>query len=168
MFIYLISIFWSISFPGNISAYFTYSDCDENCKYLSIACLISENNPEDFSNMCIESDQVCETRASVSQVCLRKAKDPIGGQAIWEDFQKHFHPNVTTTTEKPDKQQNCKTWQITSITTLTMLSIILILTISKRVIPNCTRYSEANYERINDPENPYQQTVEEQDENVQI
>lgn len=139
--------------------YFTYSDCNLECQQLSVSCTIAEIDPDDFLNVCIESEAVCEQRSSEIQVCLRKNKPPIGGEQIWNDFERHYHP--TTTTPRPIIKTNCLEWKIATGVMISIIIFIVCLYMSKKYLTNNT------YEVVNDnSDNPYQSTVDNIEENM--
>ena len=80
-----------------VSSYFAYSDCNPDCIHYNASCIIVEINANNFVNRCAESEDSCENIASPDIVCLRPGKEPLGGQNVWPDFEKHRHhptPNV--------------------------------------------------------------------------
>ena len=84
----------------SVKSYFTYHDCDPDCIHYNASCVIVEINPNNFVNRCAESEDSCENIASPDIVCLRPGKEPLGGQNIWPDFDKHHgHPVPKATVE---------------------------------------------------------------------
>lgn len=85
----------------SLNAYFQYTDCDAVCVEQNISCVIVEINPTYFPCECLVDGDRCAALATDMQVCLRPHVNPIGGENIWHDFERHRNTNVSTTTQAP-------------------------------------------------------------------
>ena len=145
--------------------YFQYGDCDVSCQRANVSCTISEVSFDYFPCDCIESDNACMDLANDDVVCLRKGREAIGGKNIWRDYQKHMSTTTTarpptTTTQKPDHHA---AFNLTTLTLSIVFGVLSILNLSIHVIQFLRRGRSTHqpYTRIRTPDNPYQDTVEE-------
>ena len=105
--------------------YFTYSDCDQTCIQKNISCTIYQIQ-DDFKNLCEESEIFCEQESGPNCVCLRLNRPPIGGEDIWIEFKRKYHPPTPKPNPSP-AEVKCLTWKILT-STVPLLLILLWLT----------------------------------------
>lgn len=136
--------------------YFSYySDCQQQCINRNISCLISEPERNIFDKVCIENYNVCKMDASSIKVCLNQIHEPIGGEAIWDDYQNQYHP--TTTTEKPSPSpqpggDTCHKWKILAYASTAVSTVTLSILIISRYLQNKSSSRSSNERLLNEEE----------------
>ena len=69
--------------------YFDYSDCEIECRSSNESCTISMINSENFPCDCIKYDASCLNLATRKTVCIRKDLPAVGGEDIWDAYNKY-------------------------------------------------------------------------------
>lgn len=143
------------------TGYFNYDDCAEECKLRAQPCVIYELNPTTFQSSCETDETTCELDATPDGVCLRRGKSPLGGERIWNDYQK-MHPTTpaprTTTSAPPPKNVECKI----ALWYSSIMSALLLLCIAGVLLRKCLRWmQDRHYEPLINPGegHPYQPTT---------
>lgn len=141
-----------VIFSLTAEGYFEYKqDCKHACQAQQISCEIYEITPEEFHCTCIRSPNVCEQQATTSKVCLRPEKKAIGGEDIWDNYNRHKHGTTTenpfsSTTMEPPQKDSCLIWKIG---TGTSTSIIALVATGVAVLIFTERRRRAGYANLN-------------------
>ena len=151
----------------SLNAFFEYTDCDVDCVERNVSCVIVEINPSYFPCECLVNGDQCVALASESQVCLRPNAKALGGERIWNDFERHRNISVSTTTpfstsstttNKPRMAESCNEYLIPLIA--------LALTNAASIISNIYLFikirnrTNSDYSRIPPSNEVYQATVQ--------
>ena len=140
------------------AAFFTYDDCDDNCKRKFISCTISEETKSFFLCHCIKNELACEELATPVVVCLRPGGAPaLGGAKIWNDFQNR---NESTTTTRPQPQPQPTTRKFWKDLLMGCAVMIVLFTLTALSFFIKRRFRRQQYEEIRSPDSPYLETVE--------
>lgn len=139
--------------------YFEYEDCGHTCTVQKSCCTIKEDNGN-FITKCCNSEE-CEAKESNIVVCLRPNEAPIGGSDIWPEFRRTVHPSTSTTTPAPEVNKDCRTWKAVSGVSWSLLGIVVIILTVIFVL----RWSRSRnvYSQVINPDNPYRETVQNND-----
>jgi hypothetical protein len=146
-------IFYLLTTLRLASGFFEYEkDCNPDCIHYKASCIVVEINPEYFVSQCTEDESTCEENASPTEVCLRPNDPPIGGKAIWPDYEKYkYHP-------RPNKEPDCSEWKIVSI----VLSSFITLYAASKMFGKLISYLRTRrYEEISSVGEIYQETTQE-------
>ena len=142
------------------TSYFQYNDCDPTCKISNLSCTIEEPEPNYFSNTCEENIQNCKLKASRTVACLIKNRKAVGGQDIWDDYNKN-RPQTTTEKPKPqpNEKENCEMYKIVACSSTLISSLMTIYWIATKMYNICKNRS---YHPLNDrvSNSPYHETTE--------
>lgn len=152
--------------------YFTYDDCDLDCRIHNISCTITMINDNFFPCTCYEKPGSCLDLESEIMVCLRPNSPAVGGSAIWESFRAHRQPSTiapATTTHTPSTTQSptaaphsgreSKLFCYAFFSLLTMNIVSAALVMARRFTRK--RQQHVSAERLISDDNPYQPTVQE-------
>jgi hypothetical protein len=140
---------------SSVACYFDYSNCKQECRNTKLSCTISEQSPNYFPCECIDMELSCLHLSSRDVVCLRKDKPPVGGEAIWEAFDRHIHPTTTTAPNPPQPAPgpNSEKWfKLMFVYSTISTSIFAVIGILK-LIKFLKRRREASYARMPSPPN---------------
>ena len=149
-----------------VECFFQYDNCGNECIEKAQPCTIFEVNKNYFPVQCVDNDIDCELEASSTEVCLRKGKDPIGGEAIWDDFDRHSRTTTTTsrppttTTQRPDHGVPTEIYKWYSIISLTATAIYITLKLTMLVAGKIRRRHYQTLSPHDNPDIPYGRTVE--------
>lgn len=140
-------------------AYFSYSDCSNDCQRRHLPCIMIKSIGGMFTTMCVERI-VCENQADSETPCISEDRPTIGGVRLWVLYKNRVIPPRPTTprpTAKPTPRpvvENCNRWKILSaIQSSLSFSMIVFFGLKKFM-----RYRfRRGYEPINDQQEANEQ-----------
>ena len=154
--------------------YFSYSDCNRQCREEGLPCIMIKTIGGIFSTMCVDEEGACEMQSSSECPCISDDKPTIGGEKLWMSYKNKPTPPITTprplTTPKPNpKKDMCRGWKITSAMQ-GLMSLTLIGSMLSRRVLKWYRDHRA-YQRLQtllSDDGPYRSTVEDIDSVPQV
>jgi hypothetical protein len=133
--------------------FFSFSDCDTDCRITTKHCIIRQVKEEGFTCECISTAADCKQLSDDFGACISENEPTHGGSKIWTDYNKLY----PIPKPQPSEKSVCSTWivlnaaQATS-TVLAALTVLLIRIFKKR--------DSDDYQQIESPESPYRPTTE--------
>ena len=134
--------------------YFEYENCGETCTAQRSCCTISEQEGNFITTCCNSED--CMARENNLVVCLRPGLPPVGGSDIWNDFHQAVYP-PTPVPPQPSKD-NCMVWRSLVGVGWSIVGLFIVIGTMKFVLKKMR--SRNNFERVINPDSPYQDTVQ--------
>ena len=153
--------------------YFSYSDCNWQCRDKGLPCIMIKTIGGHFSTMCIEQD-ACAMQADEDCPCISDDRPTMGGLKLWMSYKMRPVPTpkpITTPKPqpKPIKQNDCVRWKITSAIQGLISTVLMVSVLFKRL--SKWYRSRRDYEILRaliNEESPYRSTVENISSNEEV